>query len=1060
MKRISRIILIALICTICLTLMACGDKIDSIYFEKEPRKTYVQGQDFTLDDSVLMGLSGDDTSSINLAEVTVTGYDKDKLGDQTVTVSYEEKTVEIKVTVIPRIATEGITREYFVGDEFDKTKGRLRIADDNANIKSVNMSDSSVTISGFDSSTEGAKTITVKYGEYSSTFSVNVYTAETVELSSNPKKNTYYSHDTEFSVAGAFFTVTANNGSLTRMIEATVDMIEDESFNPAAATLEHMETPLKQTVKFNYLGKTFDFNITIRFSGVSYVLLKNEELKNVAPANATKEQKEIALDALNKFVDITPTEQKLISDDILQNLLNIGIPYGAKLFADEAESFSDTIKLESIKDSETKRYNAKINITASSYEAVKADLVRLKDKDDAFINLASMLYDMKEEFYSKKIDGKYVDEILSNVFDSNALNEVKKAFELLLELHEILLPVPSDWTKDDLSDYEEDVKSAVATINASDFKAFEGSATLYSILASWRGDKKDYFDIIYAYYYYYDRDNMISALWEKIYMPGLLQDLFTIHNLACQEAFNMRVGDDTSTFMYYYKRANQLAETIKNGDNDLHINIYNFFNFDRLISTYLYFGTAKIQDHDINGIAYVYHASSLLDNPIYEKLWTDFIELFKLSLQPGFSFTDSQVIDYARGMLESYTELSPIERFAFISSLHCDYRVTTSGELVLSHSVGEDGVLECFSYFTYLLYSSYKEVLSEKAYIIFYNLMEATEMQALRYHNPDMYNGFTDDNGRKHLGFVSTMKAIILDAATLDEAEIEPFAILLEQMTDVYDDITNPPTPVLNADHTALFNELKGTIETFYRFYNLAINEDVDIQEKYSYYIIAFSAYERAKTIASELRATNNADVLYTFMYTESEFNLTLNDNAAAASTTYDYMLDSMGSIMYLNMLRDEIDTYNVCTIYLTYEISDFLNHAYDVLLAAYDDEIDASYKNEILNLMAEYITLTDNQIFALNLLGASDYYFDAIKSCFDECYDADEANVVSLLAETGKAYADYVTGSKSQADRNAFTSAFEALRTAYTNLADGNAFENDFQAIYAFYAAKYIISG
>ena len=73
MKRISRIILIALLCTICLVLVACGDKIDSIYFEKEPRKTYVQGQDFTLDDSVLMGLSGDEASYINGQVLHVNG---------------------------------------------------------------------------------------------------------------------------------------------------------------------------------------------------------------------------------------------------------------------------------------------------------------------------------------------------------------------------------------------------------------------------------------------------------------------------------------------------------------------------------------------------------------------------------------------------------------------------------------------------------------------------------------------------------------------------------------------------------------------------------------------------------------------------------------------------------------------------------------------------------------------------------------------------------------------------------------------------------------------------
>lgn len=1056
MKIISKLIIITLVCTLCLALYACGGEIESIYFETEPRKTYVLGQDFTLDDSVLLGISGGKTTSINLDEVTVSGYNKDKLGDQTVTVSYEDKTADIKVTVIPRIAVEGITREYFVGDTFDKTKGRIRVADDNANVKSVNMSDASVSVSGFDSSTAGQKTITVSYGEYTGTFNVAVYTAETVELTSRPKKTIYYSHDTEFSVTGAFFTVTANNGSLTRMIEATQDMVE--GFNPSAATLEHMSTPLDQIVKFKYLGKSFDFKITVRFSGVSYVLLKSNELKDVNPENATTANKEVALDALSKFVDLTPSEQKLLSNDAIQKLIDIGIPYGASLFAEEAKAFSDTIKLEYINDSETGRFNAKINITASTYEAAKRDLARFEDDSDSFLALAASLYEMKEELYGKKVDDKSVDEILCTVFDSAALDEVKKAFKFLVELHETLLPVPSDWTKATLPTYENDIRSAVATINASDFKAFEGSATLYSILATWRGESKDYFDIIYAYYYYYDRDSMISTLWEKIYMPGYLQELFTMHNLACQEAFNMRVGDDTSTFMYYYKRANQVAEKIKNGDNELHINIYNFFNFDRLISSYLYFGTAQIQDHNINGIAYVYHASSLLDNPIYEELWTDFIELFKLSLQPGFSFSDEQVMTYARGVLESYTKLSSNERFAFLGSLHCDYRVTTSTELVLGHSIDDDGMLNCFSYFTYLLYSSYKEVLSEKAYIVFYNLMEATEMQSLRYHNPDLYNGFTDTNGRRHLGFLDTMRAIILDAATLDAEDKEPFAMLLAQMTEVYENTNTPPTPVIDGSYATLFNELKAVIETFYRFYGIANSEDTNSDDRYQYYIIAFSAYERAKVIASELRATDNDDVLYTLLYKEAEFSLNVDDSVAAAITTYDYMLDSMGSIVYRLMLGDEMDTYNVCTIYLTYGVAEFLEHAYDVLLAEYDGNIDATYKSQILALVAEYRNLNDNQRFVLNLLCASDYYFSAIEHCFDDIYSTEDINVLRLLLETERAYADYVTGSTSQADRAAFVDAFNALKSAYTNLPGLSEFDNDFAELYAFYASKYLL--
>ena len=321
-----------------------------------------------MDNSVILALSGDKSENIDMSGVTVSGYNKDQLGEQTVTVTYKEKTATVKVTVVPRIATEGITREYFVGDIFNKTSGRIRVADDQGIIKSVNMSDAAVTVEGFDSSSAGSKTVTVKYGDYTGTFSVNVYEAEFVELTSRPKKTTYYSHDTEFSTTGAFFTVKANNGSLTRMVEATPDMVE--GFLPSMATLENMDSPLKQTVKFNYLGKSFDFNITVRFSGVSLVLLRSEELKDVTIENATSKQNEDALDALRRYADLTPSEKELVNTDDIQKLLEIGITYGAKVFAEEAKSFSDTINLVTLYDSETKRIKANITITATSYDAV------------------------------------------------------------------------------------------------------------------------------------------------------------------------------------------------------------------------------------------------------------------------------------------------------------------------------------------------------------------------------------------------------------------------------------------------------------------------------------------------------------------------------------------------------------------------------------------------------------------------------------------------------------------------------------------------------------------
>ena len=977
MKKLSRLLILAILCTFCLVLIACG-KVDSIYFETEPRKTYVQGQEFTLEDAVLMASSKDKKNPADMEKVTYSGYNKDQIGEQTVTVTYEEQTVEVKVTVIPRIAVEGITRDYFVGDSFDKTKGRLRIADDKANVKSVNLSEESVVIEGFDSSTTGKKTLTVKYGEYTGTFTVTVYTAETVTLTSSPKQTKYYSHDTAFSTNGAYFTVTANNGSLTRMIEVTPDMVD--GFLPSAATIENMDSPLQQTVKIKYLGKSFDFKIKIYFSAVSLANLRSEELKDVTPENATLEQNQNALDALFKYAELTAADKNLVSTDVLQKLLEIGIPYGAKMFEEEAAKFSDTIQLQSIKESvdDITRIKGKINIIATSYAAVKNDLELLQEIDVPLIDLATTLYKLKEELYFRKLGDKTVDEILNTVFEPNAMDEVIKSFKFLVELYEVFTNagIPEDWatTEPKLENYGDAVRLAVATIKASDYDAYDGSATLYSILSSWR-EKNDYFDIIYAYYYYNDQSNLVSTLWEKVYLPGGMQDLFTMHNFACQEAVKMAPGEDTSTFMYYYSRANEIAQQIKSSGNQLHINIYNFINFDRLISAYLFFGTEKIQDQSINNIAYVYHASSLLGNPTYEKLLADFFELFKLSLQEGFSFQNEDVKNYALGMVNSYAEFTPNERFAFLSALHCDYRLTTSNLLILTNTVHEDGKIECFNYFSYLIFSAYKEVLSAEAYDLFSKLMEASEMYALRYHNPTLYNGYTDANGEEHLGFLATMEAIIASASSLDEEDKALFDSLLEEMIEAYNVINNPEVPTLTDEQNAKFEELKGAIENFYKFYNIALSEETDTADKFKYYIIAFSAFEKAKAVAADLRDMDNADVLYTLLYVNATFKVA---ESAEVSATYDYMLDGIGSTFYLTTLRTSTaDGSNVCTIYWNNNVAGFLADAYEVFLAVYNNTLDASYAEKVQKM--ENYTLNYNQIQALKKLGAWEYYETAI---------------------------------------------------------------------------------
>ena len=122
-----------------------------IYIEKslQPRLLYVEGQDFDFSTGAITVSKGDEKTRVPFSDsrVTVTGYDKYTLGNQTLTVSFEGKTTTLTVAVIARMTVENVETEYFVGESFNKTKGRVKVAKDDGSTSYVDMkNDSGVTV--------------------------------------------------------------------------------------------------------------------------------------------------------------------------------------------------------------------------------------------------------------------------------------------------------------------------------------------------------------------------------------------------------------------------------------------------------------------------------------------------------------------------------------------------------------------------------------------------------------------------------------------------------------------------------------------------------------------------------------------------------------------------------------------------------------------------------------------------------------------------------------------------------------------------------------------------
>ena len=204
-KLLLTFIIALAITAVIIPLSGCGgnsSKISEIYVlsAETPRLSYVAGQDLDLSTGMLTAVVDGNTTKIplNAPEVSVTGYNKDTVGEQVLTIEYFGHTTTITVTVIERAFPEKYETKYFVGDVFNAEKGRLKITTDDAKTIYVNMNDAKVSLVSFDSTKPGTSTVTLLYNDgnnsYNCKFDVTVYEKSNVEFTP-PTKTQYLSHE-------------------------------------------------------------------------------------------------------------------------------------------------------------------------------------------------------------------------------------------------------------------------------------------------------------------------------------------------------------------------------------------------------------------------------------------------------------------------------------------------------------------------------------------------------------------------------------------------------------------------------------------------------------------------------------------------------------------------------------------------------------------------------------------------------------------------------------------------------------------------------------------------
>jgi len=754
---------------------------------------------------------------------------------------------------------------------------------------------------------------------------------------------------------------------------------------------------------------------------------------------------------MEKYLDLAKSEQALVKEETKEKILLVALHYAFEEYRTATESFADAFTIQGTEDKDGNPV-ASFTIMAKTFDSTMDALDRLQDEDETFITLANTLRSLKEEFKDVKVtEEETVEKYLDTVYEEDSLEMVINIFEMMTELYQNLEEVPVDWKTEDLINYKDQVKDAVITITNSDFSPFTNAsyATLFDIVSTWR-EKHDFFEIIYSYYMENEPDTYVETLWEKVPLPGDLQTLYHMFSYGLGATNSMKVGTDTTAFMYYYYRAMEVADSIKNGDNEIQKAIYNELNFDSLMTSYFFAGTS------VNGIAYVYHTSSMLDNPKYDAFMDKFMDILSKYLSEEFKFDDADSQKMSEELYEMYINFTPAEQYSFICALHCDYRFNLLDRLILSYELNDKGEIACYSWFGQLILKPYSERLSEDAFDVFTRLFEATEIYALRYRDE-----------AKIEEFKTAMEGIIKDAAALSVSERESFNFALEKFTMLYNECVTPTTPKLTDEEQMQLDELRAVTETFFEVYNYVADDDIETAAKSKYYALLFAGYERAKLLSDAIMASESEALINAYLYTQYTFHTDYVEDETDDNYTgtFDSVVDEIKALFVFMLIQSNVGVenvkgeerlYNAFTLYYFYGISDFMNQAYELMLAEYRGEVASLPSETVFSAMQAFRKLDNNGLFTLNALKSHTLYFDGILH-YVEASVTDPAALAWIrnLLAAERAYTSCVGHTDDEELLNNFKTLMQELIDSYAQFTDKTAIA-DFEEMYQHYVENY----
>ncbi|MDR1596441.1 MAG: bacterial Ig-like domain-containing protein [Treponema sp.] len=244
--------------------LAGCNTLQSIEVSRVPtRAVFGQGQDMDTSGLAVTGHFKKDSREVT-NEITISGYDPNRPGEQTITVTMKKQSTSFKVTVVPvesiSISQPPATTSFKQGDEHNWNGLSVAVQFENDAVPGVTVipGASSLAISGYDKDKAGNQTITVDYYGKRAAFEVKVLGLDSIAVTSQPKKTEYYTGE-EIELAGLAVKGTWSDGS-TAQVNITNNDLSGYDITRSG----------NQNVTVTYSRKTTTFPVTyIAFEALS-----------------------------------------------------------------------------------------------------------------------------------------------------------------------------------------------------------------------------------------------------------------------------------------------------------------------------------------------------------------------------------------------------------------------------------------------------------------------------------------------------------------------------------------------------------------------------------------------------------------------------------------------------------------------------------------------------------------------------------------------------------------------------------------------------------------------